>query len=54
MQITEVRPDVILVVRMVVSAGNYDYIFDWEFKTAGTVKFVVDNIIYFVHGCNAK
>ncbi|RLM86549.1 hypothetical protein C2845_PM04G05840 [Panicum miliaceum] len=39
--ITEVRPDVTLVVRTVVSAGNYDYTFDWEFKTAGSIKCVV-------------
>ncbi|KFK44948.1 hypothetical protein AALP_AA1G323500 [Arabis alpina] len=37
-QITEVRPDISRVARMVTTVGNYDYVVDYEFKPSGAIK----------------
>ncbi|KAL2608187.1 hypothetical protein R1flu_026760 [Riccia fluitans] len=39
--VLEARPKVTLVVRMVSSVGNYDYVLDWEFQTDGLIRALV-------------
>ncbi|KAH0994258.1 hypothetical protein GBA52_005741 [Prunus armeniaca] len=44
-EITEVRAEVTLVVRMVSTIGNYDYIIDWEFKPNNTIAVNHDHFL---------
>lgn len=38
---TEVRKSIDLVLRLIIAAGNYDYIFDWVFRQDGTIKIAI-------------
>ena len=45
-KIRESRPKVTLVVRMIASSANYDYVINYEFQTDGTICVKVHIFIF--------
>jgi len=45
-KIRESRPKVTLVVRMIASSANYDYVINYEFQTDGTICVKVHTLLF--------